>query len=251
MDPVAPTDVVLEARGLHKTYEGDGHTVPALRGIDLAIRQGQFVAVMGPSGCGKSTLLHLLGALDRPSTGDVLLDGQSLAGRPDRELTEVRRHRVGFVFQFFNLVPVLTAAENAGLPLVIDGRSEAEQRERVGEILELVGIADVADQLPSQLSGGQQQRVAVARALVNRPSVILADEPTGNLDYRGGRDLMELFTRLHAGGQALVVVTHDPGIAAFAERVVFLRDGQVVDDVPVDEQRGAEGLLARLVALEQ
>ncbi|MBV9254472.1 MAG: ABC transporter ATP-binding protein [Actinobacteria bacterium] len=247
---VSTNDAVLEARDLHKTYEGEGHTVAALRGIDLAIGRGQFVAVMGPSGCGKSTLLHLLGALDRPSAGDVLLDGQPLAERTDRELTEVRRHRVGFVFQFFNLVPVLTAAENAGLPLVIDGRPEAEQHERVTEILALVGIADVADQLPSQLSGGQQQRVAVARALVNKPSVILADEPTGNLDYRGGRDLMELFRRLHADGQSLVVVTHDPGIAAFAERVVFLRDGKVVDDVPVDE-RGAEALLARLVALEQ
>jgi putative ABC transport system ATP-binding protein len=242
---------VLEARGLHKTYEGDAQTVNALRGVDLSIEQGQFLAVMGPSGCGKSTLLHLLGALDGPTSGDVLLGGEPLAGRTDRELTEVRRHRIGFVFQFFNLVPVLTAAENAGLPLVIDGRPPAEQQARVQEILELVGIASVADQLPSQLSGGQQQRVAVARALVNRPSVVLADEPTGNLDYRGGRDLMELFRRLHGAGQSIVVVTHDPGIAAFAQRVVFLRDGRVVDDVEVDEHRGAEALLARLVALEK
>jgi putative ABC transport system ATP-binding protein len=244
------TDAVLETRGLCKTYEGEGQTVEALRGVDLRIGHGQFLAVMGPSGCGKSTLLHMLGALDRPSSGEVLLDGEALANRTDRELTDVRRHRIGFVFQFFNLVPVLTAAENAGLPLVIDGRPPAEQRARVDEILGLVGIAGVAEQLPSQLSGGQQQRVAVARALVNRPSVVLADEPTGNLDYRGGRDLMELFTRLHGDGQSLVVVTHDPGIAAFAERVVFLRDGHVVDDVEVDKQRGAEALLARLVALE-
>ena len=248
MDP--GRGVVLETRDLRKTYAGDGHTVEALRGVDVRIEAGEFLGVMGPSGCGKSTLLHLLGALDRPSSGEVLLDGEALAARTDRELTDVRRHRIGFVFQFFNLVPVLTAAENAALPLVIDGRPVAEQQARVTEILELVGIASVADQLPSQLSGGQQQRVAVARALVNRPSVVLADEPTGNLDYRGGRDLMELFSRLHAGGQSIVVVTHDPGIAAFAERVVFLRDGRVVDDVPVDKQRGAEALLARLVALE-
>jgi len=242
--------VLLEARGLCKTYEGEGVTVSALRGVDLSIAAGEFLAVMGPSGCGKSTLLHLLGALDQPSAGDVLLDGTPLAGRTDAELTEIRRHRVGFVFQFFNLVPVLTAAENAGLPLVIDGQPAPLREARVVEVLEVVGVAAVADQLPSQLSGGQQQRVAVARALVHRPAVVLADEPTGNLDYRGGRELMQLFGRLHLGGQTIVVVTHDPGIAAFSQRVVFLRDGRVVDDVTVEPGSGPEALVTRLTQLE-
>ena len=242
---------LLEARGLRKTYASEGVTVDALRGVDLLIGPGEFLAVMGPSGCGKSTLLHLLGALDQPSAGEVLLDGTPLAGRSDAELTEIRRHRVGFVFQFFNLIPVLTAAENAGLPLVIDGRPAPEREARVAEVLELVGVADVAGQLPSQLSGGQQQRVAVARALVHRPAAVLADEPTGNLDYRGGRDLMELFGVLHRGGQTIVVVTHDPGIAAYSQRVVFLRDGQIVDDVAVDPGSGPEALVAKLVDLER
>jgi putative ABC transport system ATP-binding protein len=238
---------LLEAKRLDKQYALDGVTVHALRGVDLIVDQGEFLAVMGPSGCGKSTLLHLLGALDTPTTGDVLLEGTALAAMTDDELTEVRRHRVGFVFQFFNLVPVLTALENVALPAIIDGRSRADANRRAGELLDRFGLAADNDKLPSQLSGGQQQRVAIARALMNEPAVLLADEPTGNLDHRSGVQVVEHFAALHAGGQTTVLVTHNPAVAAVADRVVFLRDGEVVG-----EERGgtADSLLARLVSLD-
>ena len=217
---------------MHKDYALDGLAVHALRGVDLVVEGGQFVAVMGPSGCGKSTLLHLLGALDTPSSGDVLLEGESLSAMNDETLTRVRRHRVGFVFQFFNLVPVLTARENIALPAVIDGRASAAANARADELLDAFELNAERDKLPSQLSGGQQQRIAIARALMNEPAVVLADEPTGNLDYRAGVHVVEHFQRLHAGGQTTVLVTHNPAVAAVADRVVFLRDGQVVANEP-------------------
>jgi putative ABC transport system ATP-binding protein len=241
---VAP---LLEARAVAKDYALDGLAVHALRGVDLSVEQGQFVAVMGPSGCGKSTLLHLLGALDTPTTGDVMLEGVTLASMNDEELTRVRRHRVGFVFQFFNLVPVLTALENVALPAIIDGRPTSSANERAAELLEQFELGDERGKLPSQLSGGQQQRVAIARALMNEPAVILADEPTGNLDHRSGVQVVEHFRRLHAGGQTTVLVTHNPAVAAVADRVVFLRDGKVVGD---ETGGSADALLAKLVSLD-
>ena len=238
---------VLEARSLEKDYALDGVSVHALRGVDIAIEGGDFVAVMGPSGCGKSTLLHLLGALDTPTSGEVVLDGRSLATMTDDELTQVRRRRVGFVFQFFNLVPVLTAVENVALPAVIDGRSTADANTRADELLARFALGGVRDKLPSQLSGGEQQRVAIARALMNDPAVLLADEPTGNLDHTSGVHVVDHFRELHAAGQTTVLVTHNPAVAAVADRVVFLRDGAVVADEPGGN---ADSLLTRLVSLD-
>jgi len=237
---------VLEARDLHKRYGSDGTPVHALKGADLAVEAGEFVAVMGPSGCGKSTLLHLLGALDTPSDGEVLLEGRPLSGMSDAELTLVRRHRVGFVFQFFNLVPVLTVAENVALPAVIDGRHDDAHVEAV---LARVGIADLAGTLPTRLSGGEQQRVAVARALVNEPAVVLGDEPTGNLDHHGGLRLMRVLAECNRAGQTIVVVTHNPAVAAFAGRVVLLHDGRVAEEVTMPATGGAELLVTALAKL--
>jgi putative ABC transport system ATP-binding protein len=237
---------ILEARAVTKDYALDGLAVHALSGIDLSVETGEFVAVMGPSGCGKSTLLHLLGALDTPTTGDVLLEGVALSSMTDDELTRVRRHRVGFVFQFFNLIPVLTARENVALPAVIDGRPTAAANARAAELLAALDLGDAGDKLPSQLSGGEQQRVAIARALMNEPAVILADEPTGNLDHRSGLQVVDHFQTLHGGGRTTVLVTHNAAVASVAQRVVFLRDGRVVGEEPGGN---ADALLAHLVSL--
>ena len=243
---------VLEGKGLHKTYDSDGVAVHALRGADLALDEGELVALMGPSGCGKSTLLHLLGGLDTPSSGQVVLDGVPLADLSDRELTRVRRHRIGFVFQFFNLVPVLTAAENVSLPAVIDGQPTEERDRRVAELLDRVGLTDRADHVPARLSGGEQQRVAIARALLNRPAVLLADEPTGNLDRRSGAEVMQLIARANADdGQTVLVVTHDPNVAAVAGRVVLLRDGAVVDELRPGGSDRIAALAAALAKLDE
>ena len=235
---------MLQVSGVTKQY---GDRVQALRGIDLAIGEGELVAIMGPSGCGKSTLLHLMGALDTPSSGEVQLRGRSLGALSDKQRTEARRTEVGFVFQFFNLVPVLDVAENIALPAIV-GRVPATRRAaRLQAVVAATGLEGLEDRLPNQLSGGQQQRVAIGRALFNEPALLLADEPTGNLDHRAGKEILDLFCRLHAGGQTVVIVTHDPAVAAAAERVVFLHDGRVVDDV---RPRGARSLLRRLTALQ-
>nr|ALS91999.1 3a01205: pleiotropic drug resistance family [uncultured bacterium] len=219
---------LVEAHSLRKQYDGEGVTVHALKGVDLAVEAGELVALMGPSGCGKSTLLHLLGGLDTPTAGEVLIDGASLAAMSDRERTLVRRTRIGFVFQFFNLVPVLTARENVELPGVIDGMPPAERDARVDDLLELVGVADRADHVPARLSGGEQQRVALARALVHRPPLLLADEPTGNLDRASGNEVMDLICHTNrALRQTVVLVTHDPAIAERADRVLHLEDGRI------------------------
>jgi putative ABC transport system ATP-binding protein len=238
---------VLELSGVDKSYASDGVTVEALRGVDLSVGAGEFVAIMGPSGCGKSTLLHLMGALDAPTTGEVLLEGTSMRALSDRQRTEIRRTRIGFVFQFFNLVPVLTVAENIALPAVVGRAPAAARAERLAELIAAVGLEGLEDRLPNQVSGGQQQRVAIARALFNRPAVLLADEPTGNLDHRSGREVLALFTRLHAEGQTVVLVTHDPAVAASAQRVVFLHDGALVADI---RPSGPRSLLRRLTALQ-
>jgi putative ABC transport system ATP-binding protein len=226
---------ILRAKSLKKKYDLGEHVVNALLGVDFEVKKGDFVALMGPSGSGKSTLLHLLGGLDRPSEGDVTLAGQQLAALNDKQATLARRHNVGFIFQFFNLLPTLTAKENVSLPLIIDGKSLRKYREKIDAALELVGLSDRADHKPDQLSGGEQQRVAIARALVTDPAIVLADEPTGNLDSKTGKAIMDLLRRsCDELGQTIVVVTHDARAAAYADRVVFLSDGEVVHDISYD-----------------
>jgi len=226
---------ILETQALRKQYQLGEHTVHALAGVDFVVEKGEFVAIMGPSGSGKSTLLHLLGGLDRPSDGEVTLAGQRLSILDDNQATLVRRHNVGFVFQFFNLLPTLTMEENVALPFIIDGRNLCKYQTRIDTLLELVGLTGRRHHKPDQLSGGEQQRVAIARALVTEPAIVLADEPTGNLDSKTGTAIMELLRRsCDELGQTVVVVTHDPRAAAYADRVVFLRDGLVVDDIVCD-----------------
>jgi putative ABC transport system ATP-binding protein len=220
---------VLEALSVHKQYRMGEQSVDALKSVDFMVREGEFVAIMGPSGSGKSTLLHLLGGLDKPSDGEVILAGKKLSVLSDRQITLVRRHAIGFVFQFFNLLPTLTAEENILLPLVIDGKKQRDYRERLDTLLKMVGLADRRKHKPDQLSGGEQQRVAIARALITQPAILLADEPTGNLDSRTGTAIMELLLRsCKEMNQSTIVVTHDPRAASYADRIVLLRDGLIV-----------------------
>jgi putative ABC transport system ATP-binding protein len=237
---------LISAEDLTKVY-GDGDAaVTALSHVGLAVEAGQFVAIMGPSGCGKSTLLHLLGGLDRPSAGTVRIDGQDLGSLSDTALAELRRRRVGFVFQFYNLIPVLSAAENASLPLLLDGVRAAEAHRRGADWLGRIGLERRGKHLPAQLSGGQQQRVALARALVADPALVLADEPTGNLDTRAADEIAGLLRRVaDEWGRAVVMVTHDPRIAAWADRIVFLKDGTIVDETTLGGARDATSLEAR------
>ena len=240
---------VLSAKDLGKDYQLGGHHVRALAGVEFGVAEGEFVAVMGPSGSGKSTLLHLLGGLDRPSSGQITLAGQQLAVLSDYQATLVRRRNVGFVFQFFNLLPTLSAEENVLLPLIIDGQSPQAHRERLELVLQRVGLADRRHHRPDQLSGGEQQRVALARALITRPAVLLADEPTGNLDTKTGTAMMELLRESAKElRQAIVMVTHDPRAAAYADRIVFLRDGQVVETLSLTAGAEEPSLAARDVA---
>jgi len=221
---------IVVAEGLTKTYGKGSTEVSALAEIHLEIQRGEFVAVMGPSGCGKSTLLHLIGGLDRPTRGEILLDGQALSRMDDDTLTRTRRQKIGFVFQFFNLIPVLGALENAALPMVLDGVPRAQAWEAARQWLSLVGLGDRLQHRPNELSGGQQQRVAIARALAHEPLLVLADEPTGNLDSRAGDEVVGLLRSI-AGewGRSVMMVTHDPRMAAYADRIIFLKDGQMVD----------------------
>ncbi|MFC2030167.1 ABC transporter ATP-binding protein [Chloroflexota bacterium] len=238
---------VLEAESLSKTYTMGEHTVNALAGVDFAVQQGEFVAIMGPSGSGKSTLLHLLGGLDRPSGGEVTLAGRQLSVLSDKQATLVRRHNIGFVFQFFNLLPTLSTEENVALPLIIDGQSIRKFRNRIDELLELVGLSERRRHRPDQLSGGEQQRVAIARALVTEPAIVLADEPTGNLDSKTGTAIMQLLRQSCDDlGQTVIVVSHDPRAAAFADRVVFLGDGLVASELLLSGDQGTDHRL-RLV----
>ena len=217
---------------LTKTYGSGDTEVRALDGVSIEIAEGEMVAIMGPSGSGKSTLLHLLGALETPTSGAIELAGRRFDGLDDRELTLLRRDGIGFVFQFFNLLGTLTAEENVLLPALIAGRQDDEMRERAQALLERVGLARRSSHLPSELSGGEQQRVSIARALLMRPALVLADEPTGNLDSHSGREILELLGELNRDeGHTIVIVTHDPAAAATAGRVLFLRDGQLAGEV--------------------
>jgi putative ABC transport system ATP-binding protein len=223
--------IVLETRALTKTYGNGDLRVEALRGVDLEVRQGEFLAIMGPSGSGKSTLLHLLGGVDAPTSGQVLLEGTDLARLSDDQRTLIRRQRLGFIFQAFNLLLTLIAEENVSLPLELDGVARSEARTRALASLELVGMAHRRTHLPGTLAGGEQQRVAIARALVIQPALLLADEPTGNLDSVNGRQLTDLLRKLvDQRRQTIVMVSHDPTVAAHADRLVRLRDGLVESD---------------------
>jgi putative ABC transport system ATP-binding protein len=232
---------IVETRQLTKIHGQGAAAVTALDGVNLQVQAGEFVAVMGPSGCGKSTLLQLVGGLDRPTAGDVLIAGQGLAQLSDDALSALRRRTIGFVFQAYNLIPVLNAVENVALPLILDGMRPAEATQRAAAWLDQLGLGDRRDHRPDQLSGGQQQRVAIARALVADPALILADEPTGNLDSRAAGEIAELLRRIAADyGRTIVMVTHDPRIAAHAGRIVFLKDGTVADDTRIAERTTAE-----------
>lgn len=227
---MGPETPALSAQGLCKEYGRGAALVRAVHEVILAVASGESVAIVGPSGCGKSTLLYLLGGLERPTSGSVRLGTSSLERLPESHLARLRRHDLGFVFQAFHLVDELTAQENVELPALLAGASAHAARVRASELLEQVGLADRASHLPSALSGGQQQRVAIARALANEPLVVLADEPTGNLDSRATTEVLRLFEQLHANGQTLVVVTHDERIAATADRLISMRDGEFVDE---------------------
>ncbi len=230
---------LISTTNLTKIYGSGDTAVTALNRVGLQVEPGEFVAVMGPSGCGKSTLLHLLGGLDRPTEGHVEIDGQDLSNLSDAKLTELRRRKVGFIFQFYNLIPVMNSVENAALPVMLDGVPPAQAKARAAEWLTKVGLADRQAHRPDQLSGGQQQRVAIARALVADPDLVLADEPTGNLDTRASDEIAALLRQVADDwGRAVVMVTHDPRIAAYADRILFLKDGAIADETILEPKNG-------------
>jgi putative ABC transport system ATP-binding protein len=222
---------LIETQDLWKSYVMGSETIHALRGVNISIERGEYVAIMGPSGSGKSTLMNLIGCLDTPSKGSYLLNGKQVSQMNDDELARIRNEEIGFVFQTFNLLPRATALHNVELPLIYAGVTGKDRSERAHKALERVELTERKSHRPNELSGGQRQRVAIARALVNNPSILLADEPTGNLDSKTGEEIMALFARLHGGGNTIIVVTHEPDIAAHARRVIHIRDGQVEKDV--------------------
>jgi putative ABC transport system ATP-binding protein len=223
----------LEVTGLRKTYESEAAPVRALRGVDIVIERGDFVAIMGPSGCGKSTLLNLVAGLDVPTEGEIVVAGESLTDMDENGLARMRRRHIGVVFQFFNLLEGMTALENVTMPALIAGLPRRQAESRARDLLDLLGLADKVHTAPGILSGGQRQRLAIARALANEPTLVLADEPTGALDSAGGLEILELFRRLHRGGQTVLLVTHDQQVADAAGRVVRMHDGRVEDDTAV------------------
>jgi len=221
---------VIDIQGITKTYVNGKLSVPVLHGIDLVVNKGEFVSIMGPSGSGKSTFMNILGCLDRPTTGSYRLNGDEVATLSDDELAYVRNKQIGFVFQSFNLLTKLTALENVALPMIYAGVNKKMRIERATQLLQSVGLGERMDHLPSELSGGQRQRVAIARALANNPAIIMADEPTGNLDSKSTIDVMNIFRGLHDGGRTILLVTHEPDIATYASRNVVLKDGIIVED---------------------
>lgn len=221
---------VIDIQGITKTYVNGKLSVPVLHGIDLVVNKGEFVSIMGPSGSGKSTFMNILGCLDRPTTGSYRLNGDEVATLSDDELAYVRNKQIGFVFQSFNLLTKLTALENVALPMIYAGVNKKMRIERASQLLQSVGLGDRMDHLPSELSGGQRQRVAIARALANNPAIIMADEPTGNLDSKSTIDVMNIFRGLHDEGRTILLVTHEPDIATYASRNVVLKDGIIVED---------------------
>ena len=236
-----PKQAVITLEGIKKTYENGKLTVPVLHGIDLSIYEGEFTSIMGPSGSGKSTFMNILGCLDRPTEGSYRVDGQEVAHLSDDELAYVRNKRIGFVFQSFNLLPKLTALDNVALPMVYAGVSKQERKERASQLLTELGLGTRLDHMPAELSGGQRQRVAIARALANDPAIIMADEPTGNLDSKASLDVMHIFTELYEQGRTIILVTHEPDIAEYAGRNVVLRDGLIVEDRQNFHMKGLQG----------
>lgn len=248
--PLGATPAVLRVLDVHKYYSLGETRVHALRGVSVDVEPGGFVAVMGASGSGKSTLMNILGCLDRPSSGQYLLDGTDVSLLDKRALAAIRNRRLGFVFQGFNLLARTTALENILLPTLYTKIEPPERARRAAKALSLVGLEDRADHFPSQMSGGQQQRVAIARALVNQPAVLLADEPTGNLDSRTSVEIMQVFQELNDGGLTIVMVTHEPDIAQFAKRTIVFRDGRIRSDTPVEDRPRARTMLATMPALD-
>jgi len=240
---------VIQARGLVRRYQAEGSPIRAVDGVDLVVEAGETVSVMGPSGCGKSTLLHLLGGLERPDAGELYLDGERVDGLSETAWAVRRRRGLGFVFQAFHLVDELTSVENVELPALLLGGSRRDARRRAMDLLDRLGVAGRAGHLPDRLSGGERQRVAVARALVNDPLVVLADEPTGNLDSRATGDLLRLFAELRQARQALLIVTHDARVASIADRLLTMRDGAIVAQTRLGPGRSAAGVLASLAEL--
>jgi len=222
-----PAEYIIETRSVTKTYKMGKQEFRALNGISLSVKKGDFLAIMGPSGSGKSTLMNLLGCLDRPTSGEILLAGERTSDMNDNELAEVRSKKIGFIFQTFNLVPTLNALRNVALPMVFGGISKADREKRAYDLLKKVGIENWATHLPSELSGGQQQRVAIARALANDPLIILADEPTGNLDRKTGEQVMNLLSSITKGGKTILLVTHDHSLKKYTNRVVNMLDGKI------------------------
>ena len=232
-------DYIVHATAVHKTYSTGKVTVPALQGIDLRVKRGEMVAIMGPSGCGKTTTLNCLSGLDEIDSGSVTVDGQLIHDLPDDERSDYRARRMGFVFQLYNLLPVLTAVENVEMPLLVSGISSREARQRSLELLDQMGLADRAAHLPAELSGGQRQRVTIARALVNRPAIVWADEPTGDLDSETAQEIMDLMIRLNKdAGETFIIVTHSREVGEIANRIVRMRDGLVIDDGLSGEPNG-------------
>lgn len=242
---------ILKATNLKKIY-GKGVTeVEALRGISLSVKEGEFVAVMGPSGSGKSTLLYLLGGLDNPTSGEVMLKDTNISVLPDKKVTLTRRRHIGFVFQFFNLLPTLTAEENITLPLVIDGKKPQDYQEKVENLLRLIGLEERRHHKPDELSGGEQQRVAIARALATEPAILLADEPTGNLDSKTSQEILNLLKKSSTElGQTIVMVTHNSTAASYANRIVFLRDGEEVSELILGGKNDPASIITHLKKLD-
>ncbi|HTG00795.1 MAG TPA: ABC transporter ATP-binding protein [Nitrospirota bacterium] len=230
---------MIELRNASKIYLQGSREVHALRNVTLVIRKGEFLSIMGPSGSGKSTLLNLIGGLDQPTSGEIFIDSRPLHGISDDELTLIRRRRVGFIFQFFNLLPILTAVENVSLPLLLEGIPFSQVQPKAVELLNKMGLAERIEHRPEQLSGGEMQRVAIARALVTNPAVLLADEPTGNLDSRTSEEIFLLLKSLNEQGQTIVMVTHDPKAAAYGSRIITLRDGMLSEDIAIADRRTA------------
>ena len=232
---------IIRLTGVSKTYDTGKIQVQALKPLDLVIQQGEYVAIMGSSGSGKSTLMNILGCLDRPTSGQYLLDGQDVSDKSDNELSLIRNQKIGFVFQSFNLIPRTSALKNVELPMIYAKVSSKQREARARELLEKVGLGERLDHMPNEISGGQKQRVAIARALANRPPIIFADEPTGNLDSASSVEIMEIFTRLNREeGTTVVLVTHEPDIAEFADRILTFRDGRVISDVKKSERKKGE-----------
>ena len=230
-------EVVIRTKGLRKNFESEGAPVRALRGVDFEMRRGDFVSVMGPSGCGKSTLLNLVAGLDSATDGELEVAGESLIGKTEDDLAIMRRTHVGIVFQFFNLLEGMTALENVTLPAVIAGAPRKQAETRARDLLDLLGLAEKAKEAPGVLSGGQRQRLAIARALANEPTLLLADEPTGALDSEGGHEVLELFKRLHASGQTILLVTHDHDVANAGDRIVHMRDGRIETETSLGDPK--------------